>query len=51
MEWWNTVIWSWRDMELTNGKLVIIIPLCVLLLLCLMAIIKCIFSDTVKNLP
>jgi hypothetical protein len=43
MEWWNTVIWSWRNMELTNGKLVIIIPLGVLLVLCLIAIIKCIF--------
>ena len=43
MEWWNTVIWSWRNMELTNGKLVIIIPLGILLVLCLVAIIKCIF--------
>ena len=43
MEWWNTVIWSWRNWELTNGKLVIIIPLGILLVFCLIAIIKCIF--------
>ena len=43
MEWLNTVIWSWRNMELTNGKLVIIIPLSILLLFCLVAMIKCTF--------
>jgi hypothetical protein len=42
-DWCNTVVWSWHNMELTNGKLVIIIPLGVLLLLCLIAIIKCLF--------
>lgn len=46
MEWWNTVIWSWRHIELTNGKLVIIIPLLVLLVFCLIAIIKCIFISS-----
>ena len=40
MEWWNTVIWSWRNMELTNGKLVILIPLCLLLLYDLLLLTK-----------
>ena len=49
MEWWNTVIWSWRDLELTNGKLVIIIPLNVLLLFCLVTTIKVIFISPKTN--
>ena len=49
MKWWNTVIWSWRNMELTNGKLVIIIPLCILVVLCLITLIKCIFVSPKTN--
>lgn len=40
MEWWDTVIWSSKNIELTNGKLVIIIPLLILSLLCLITALK-----------
>lgn len=43
MEWWNTVIWSWHNMELTNGKLIILIPFLIIFLLSMLVLIKMFF--------